>query len=249
MFFARPMKYKYKFSIIVPAYNEKNRILRTLDNIYKHFQNQNSEIIIVDDGSTDNTASFIEYEKENIGDNIKIISYKPNKGKGYAVKKGVEKAQGEFILFTDADNSTPIEEFKKLFAGLQKGFDIAIGSRYLKNSDVKIKQNILRILIGRLGNLLIQLLLVKNIKDTQCGFKLFKNKIAKNIFTQQTIYGWGFDMEILAIAQLFKYKIIEIPVDWYNSADSKFSPIKDTFQTLSELIKIKINLITGKYKK
>ena len=243
------MDYKYKFSIIIPAYNEKDRILRTLNNIYKYFKGKNSEIIIVDDGSTDNTASFIEYEKENIGDNIKIVSYKKNKGKGYAVKKGVEKAKGELILFTDADNSTPIEEFEKLFAGLKKGFDIAIGSRYLKNSDVKIKQSIFRILIGRFGNLLIQLLLVKNIKDTQCGFKLFKNKTAKNIFQKQNIERWGFDMEILAIAQLFKYKIIEIPVNWYNSSDSKFSPIKDTVQTLSELIKIKINLITGKYKK
>ncbi len=243
------MDYKYKFSIIIPAYNEKDRILGTLNNIYKYFKGKNSEIIIVDDGSTDNTASFIEYEKENIANNIKTISYQPNQGKGYAVKTGVEKAQGEFILFTDADNSTPIEEFAKLDTGIKQGFDIAIGSRYLKNSAVKIKQSILRILIGRLGNLLIQLLLVKNIKDTQCGFKLFKNKIAKNIFSKQTIYGWGFDMEILVIAQLFKYKIIEIPVDWYNSSASKFSPVKDTLQTLSELIKIKINLITGKYKK
>jgi len=243
------MDYKYKFSIIIPAYNEKDRILGTLNNIYKYFKGKNFEIIIVDDGSTDNTASFIEYEKENIADNIKTISYQPNQGKGYAIKTGVEKAQGEFILFTDADNSTPIEEFAKLDTGIKQGFDIAIGSRYLKNSAVKIKQSILRILIGRFGNLLIQLLLVKNIKDTQCGFKLFKNKIAKNIFSKQTIYGWGFDMEILVIAQLFKYKIIEIPVDWYNSSASKFSPLKDTLQTLSELIKIKINLITGKYKK
>ena len=113
------MDYKYEFSIIIPAYNEKNRILKTLNSIYEYFQNENFEIIIVDDGSNDNTTSFIENKKESIGENIKIISYQPNKGKGYAVKKGIEKAQGKFILFTDADNSTPIEEFKKLLTALK----------------------------------------------------------------------------------------------------------------------------------
>ena len=242
------MDYKYEFSIVIPAYNEKNRILKTLNSIYEYFQNENFEIIIVDDGSNDNTTSFIENKKESIGENIKIISYQPNKGKGYAVKKGIEKAQGKFILFTDADNSTPIEEFKKLLTALKNNNDIAIGSRYLSNSDIKIKQNIFRILIGRLGNLLIQLLLVKKVKDTQCGFKLFKNEVAKNIFKKQTINRWGFDMEILTIAQILDYKIVEVPVSWLNSSDSRLRPIRDTIKTFLELIKIKLNLLTGKYK-
>ncbi len=241
------MDYKYEFSIVIPVYNEKNRILKTLNSIYEYFQNENFEIVIVDDGSNDNTASFIKNKKENIGENIKIISYQPNKGKGYAVKKGIEKAQGKFILFTDADNSTPIEEFKKLLTALKNNNDIAIGSRYLPNSDIKIKQSMSRILIGRLGNLLIQLLLVKKIKDTQCGFKLFKNEVAKNIFKKQTINRWGFDMEILTIAQRLNYKIVEVPISWLNSSDSRLRPIRDTIKTFLELIKIKLNLLTGKY--
>ena len=108
--------------------------------------------------------------------------------------------------------------------------------------------NIFRILIGRLGNLLIQLLLVKKIKDTQCGFKLFKNEVAKNIFKKQTINRWGFDMEILTIAQILDYKIVEVPVSWLNSSDSRLRPIRDTIKTFLELIKIKLNLLTGKYK-
>ena len=241
------MDYKYKFSIIIPAYNEKNRILTTFKNIYNYFKGQNFEIILVDDGSKDNTSSLIEYEKNKIGDNISIIKYNKNKGKGYAIKKGIEKAQGEYILFTDADNSTPIEEFEKLLNEIKKGFDIAIGSRYLKNSDIKIKQSILRILIGRLGNLLIQFFLIKGIKDTQCGFKLFKNSVAKEIFAKLTINGWGFDMEVLSIAQILKYKIKEVPVSWLNSSDSRVRPIKDAWQTLNELIKIKLNIIRNKY--
>jgi len=240
------MEYKKEISIIIPAYNEENRIKITLFSIEKYFHNKNFEIIVINDGSSDNTLELLNTLKDKLP-NLELITYKKNRGKGYAVKKGIENAQGQYILFLDADNSTPIEEFEKLMTEIKKGFDIAIGSRYLEDSDIKIKQSILRILIGRLGNLLIQSLLIKGIKDTQCGFKLFKNLVAKQIFAKQTIDGWGFDMEILAIAQILKYKIKEIPISWLNSTDSRVRPIRDAWRTLNELIKIKINIIKKKY--
>jgi dolichyl-phosphate beta-glucosyltransferase len=240
------MKYLKKISIIIPAYNEEQRLKNTVLNINDYFNNQSFEIIVVNDGSSDNTLGLIKKLQDTLI-NLKFISYHTNQGKGYAVKKGIKEASGEYILFLDADNSTPIEEFKKLKQEIEKGIDIAIGSRYLPNSNVKIKQSLLRIIIGRLGNLLIQSLLVKNIKDTQCGFKLFRHQVAKDIFHRQKIKGWGFDMEILAIAQILDYKIKEVAVTWLNSDDSRINPLQDAWKTFKELLKIKSNIIKNKY--
>lgn len=240
------MKYPKKISIIIPAYNEEQRLKNTVLSINNYFNDQNFEIIIINDGSSDNTLKLIN-DLQNTLINLKFVSYQINQGKGHAVKKGIEKARGEYILFLDADNSTPIEEFQKLLKEIKNGFDIAIGSRYLPDSNIKIKQSFLRITISRIGNLLIRLLLVKNIKDTQCGFKLFKNQVAKKIFSKQTIERWGFDIEILAIAQTLNYRIKEVAVIWFNSDDSRIHPIQDAWKTFKELLKIKINILKNKY--
>jgi len=233
-------------SIVIPAYNEEKRLPVTLQRIkdYLNKKNLSAEIIVVDDGSTDSTVEKIRQLKI---DNLKILQNAVNCGKGYAVKRGVLEAKGEYILFTDADNSTPIEELDNFLSQVDEN-TILIGSRYLKESKIEIKQPMFRVMIGRLGNFLIRLLLFENIKDTQCGFKLFPHKIAKGIFSQQRINRFGFDFEILKLAKLRGYRIRELPVTWLNSPISRVNPLKDTLRTFLELIFIRLNLIRGVYK-
>jgi len=244
-----PEAFDFELSIIIPAYNEANRIKSTLliINDYILRNKLSAEIIVVSDGSKDNTNELVETYKKTIK-NLKLITYKSNKGKGYAIKMGIEASRGEYILFTDADNSTPIEELDKLFRVLKQNHaDLVIGSRYLPNSDVKIKQSPWRVFIGRMGNILISIFLIDEIKDTQCGFKLFTHQAAKEIFSMQKVKRFGFDMEILVIAKLLGYKIIESPVSWFNSSESRVRPIKDVFITLKDLFYIKLNLWSGRY--
>lgn len=212
-----------KLSVIIPAYNEEKRIVKTLEEIKKYLKDFDHEVIVIDDGSTDTTSTYSQ------------ISYKKNMGKGYAIKKGVERAIGDLILFVDADNATPIDELSKL---LKIDADIVIGSRYLEESNIEKKQSFLRVFIGRLGNFIIRLLVVKNIKDTQCGFKLFKQNIAKELFSELQTYRFGFDIEILARAQKKGFKIVEVPITWLHNDNSRVRPIRDAVKTLSDLIKI-----------
>lgn len=244
-----PKKYNYKFSIVIPAYNEENRIKGTLliiDN-YISSENLKAEIIVVSDGSTDGTGNIVNGLMKKIN-NLRFIEYKKNQGKGFAVKKGVENCLGEYILFADADNSSPIEELNVLFEKLKEsGAEIAIGSRYLPSSNIKIKQPKYRIILGRLGNFLIRLFLIDNIKDTQCGFKLFTHRAAKEIFYFQKVKRFGFDIEALVVANSLGYKIVEVPVSWFNSSGSRVRPVKDAFRTLRDLVYIKLNLWSGRY--
>jgi len=241
--------FKYDLSIVVPAYNEENRIKSTLLIIddYINSKKINAEIIVVDDGSKDNTTKVVEKYKNKIK-NLKVIRYEKNQGKGFAVKTGVEASKGKYVLFADADNSTPIEEYEKLQRALmENNAEISIGSRYLKGSNVKIKQPKHRIFISRVGNFLIQAFLIDNIKDTQCGFKLFTSKAAKDIFKFQKVKRFAFDMELLVIAQNLDHKIIEVPVSWFNSAESRVRPIRDGLRSLKDLVYIKLNLWSGRY--
>lgn len=233
-------------SVIIPAYNEEKRLPGTLKKVrdYLNRQNITCEVIVVNDGSKDGTAEVAsELIKEWRG--FQLIDNKENKGKGGVVKQGMLAAKGEWRLFMDADGSTDISEIEKL-SPYQKDFQIIIGSRYFKKDSVKIKQPLIRRIVSRTGNLLIRILLGINLKDTQCGFKLFSAKAAEDIFPRQTIMRWGFDMEILAIAKHRGLKIKEVAVDWY---DAEGTTVKKSaaLKTLKELWIIKWNLMWGKY--
>lgn len=240
------VKHSLTYSIVIPAYNEADRIWNTLQKVDNFFQ-QNAksyEIIVVDDGSKDNTVDIVYsgwYE------NVKVLVNPENKGKWYAVKTGVLQSKGKYILFIDADNSTPIEEFPKLLQYV-KEYDVIIGSRFVEKSIIQKRQPLYRVLIGRGGNFLIRNFLVDGIKDTQCGFKLFKRKAALDIFSKQKVEWFGFDMELLLIADFKWYTIKEVWVRWINSENSRVRPVKDAIRTLYELFYIKLNYWFDWYK-
>lgn len=239
----------YDLSVIVPAYNEEARLEKTVRAIdgYRRAKGLNAQILIVDDGSTDRTGAIGRALSAELP-HTELIRSGKNEGKGNAVKLGITATSGRRILFTDADNSTPIEEFEALDLAMRSsGADIAIGSRYLKESRVKIRQSRLRILIGRFGNILIRSLIIEGIRDSQCGFKLFSAEAAKDIFSHIKIKRWGFDIEALAIANLRGYKVVEVPVSWYNAPGSRFRPVRDAIRTFAELVFIKMNLWGGRY--
>lgn len=221
-------------SIVVPAYNEEKRIAQLLHEL-KQIQ---AEVILVDDGSTDKTVALA---KQIIPD-ILVIANQENQGKGAALKRGVLAAQGEQILIMDADNSTPISELEKLQIYLTD-YSVVIGSRALDRSLVKIKQPFYKEFLGRLGNLIIRIILVKEIKDTQCGFKLCSRE-TKKIWEQLQTKRWAYDFELLYLAQKNGLKIKEVPVLWRNDTASKVK-FKDYFLTLIDIFKIKF---INKYK-
>ncbi len=237
-------------SVIIPSYNEESDIHSTISDCLSYLRGRfpSYEIIVVDDGSTDSTKILLQNlctEEPS----VKRITHTINRGKGASVRDGIRAARGTIILFMDADSATPIDELDRFLPLFKEGIDIAIGSRYLKASSIVRKQPLFRIVLGRIGNLLIQALLLDTIKDTQCGFKAFTHPAAKVLFESSTIDRWGFDMEILALAQHMGFSIKEVPVHWRDSESrmSRFRPIKDAHRTLRELLRIKWNLLNGVY--
>lgn len=237
-------------SVVIPAYNEENRIIPTIKSVDSYLTRQKYpyEIIVVNDGSTDRTVEVVQKFQKTVK-NLKLNINPINHGKGFAVRDGVGMAEGNHILFMDADNATHIEEVGEFWPYFKKGFDVVIGSRHIKGSKIVVEQPWYRKLLGRAANLLIQIVILHGIKDTQCGFKAFTRKAAREIFAVQEIAGWGFDMEILVIARKWGYKIKEMPVSWYNIGESRLRPIKAALRTLKDLFRIKWNSITGKYDK
>jgi len=203
------------------------------------------EIIIIDDGSADSLKMVVENLDIN---NIKILRNDKNRGKGYSVCKGVSSAEGDFCLICDADNSTPISEFKILYDAIKNDDNsISIGSRYLPDSNVVIKQPFYRIFMGRIGNIAIEYTLGLKIVDTQCGFKLFHTKNAKEIFSRVTINRFGYDFEMLFICESLGIEVIELPVTWLDTKNSRLRPFRDSLRTFVELIKVKLNSKKGYY--
>ena len=203
------------------------------------------EIIVVDDGSTDKTRALALRLARKHGE-IKVISYPENRGKGYAVKKGIEASSNNYILFTDADNATPISELKKLERHAEI-FDIVIGSRYLPTSFISEKQTLIRRFVGYCATLIIKSILVTGLHDTRCGFKLFRKEVAKHLIELQTIDGWSFDTELLAIATSLGYAIHEVPVSWKDSGQTKIKIVRDSLIGFSDICRIRWNLATGLY--
>lgn len=237
-----------ELSIVVPAWNEGKRIIRTLESIDAYLSSRNirAEVLVVDDGSEDDMVDQIASIQSKMP-YIKILSYAPNHGKGYATRYGVLRAQGDIVLFMDSDGSTSIDHFDAMQKKFNEGADVVISNRYLKESHIRVKQPWLRRLLSRSANKLIQVILLWGVTDTQNGFKAFTKEAAKSIFERVTIDRWGFDMEVLVIARKQGYTIAEIPVTWNNDADTRIKFAADSTQTLHDLIYIKTNLIKGRY--
>jgi len=242
---------KPKLSVVIPAYNEGSRIALTLEDVDKYLKAQkySYEIIVVDNGSNDNTCNVVkEYQEKGVEKVVRLCLEKSIGAKGSAVKLGIfEYAQGDYVVFMDADNATPISEIEKFWPYFDKGYSVVIGSRYVTDSNVTRKQPFYRIILSRASNLLIQAVAVPGIHDTQLGFKGFRGEAAKNIFSKVTIPGWGFDMEVLTIAKIQGYKIKEVGVLWHERGGSHV-PLGAYIQSLKDLFKIKIGALTGKYK-
>jgi dolichyl-phosphate beta-glucosyltransferase len=237
-----------KVSIVIPAYNEARRLPATVATIseYLELSGLDAEVIVVDDGSTDGTAETVR-AMPGAGMPPRVIAFEGNRGKGAAVREGMQAALGDYVLFMDADNSTHITEIEKLLPVAQSGTPVVIGSRYLERDSIKIKQPWYRVTISRAGNALIQAALLRGIKDTQCGFKLFSREAAHAIADLLTMERFSFDMELLVIAQRLHYEIKEVPVNWYDTPGTRLRPIKSSLQTLRDLIKIRWNLSRGRY--
>ena len=233
-----------EISVIIPIYRDEKRLKNNLPKIRKYLENnfKKFEIIIALDPPAGNT----EKTAKNIFKNIKIIKNKRRMGKGYSIKEGMLKAVYSPVLFIDIDLSTPIEEIEILLPYL-KNNHVIIGSRNMQESRIKEKQPFLRSTLGNIYPYLVRLLVIKDIKDTQCGFKLFRKDILKPMFSLQRIDGFAFDSEILLIAKKRGYKIKEIPVEWSNSKDSRLNVFKDSLRMGVDIAKIFINTKRGFY--
>ena len=233
-------------SIIIPAFNEEKRLPDSLPKII-HFVRQQAypiEVIVVDDGSADRTAAVVrEFQKD-----APFISLLPveHGGKGHAVKAGMQQAKGEYLFLCDSDLSMPIDEVTKFLPPALDGYDVAIASREISGAR-RYGEPPYRHLMGRVFNLIVRLLAVPGVQDTQAGFKCFRRQAARQLFPLQTIKGWGFDVEVLFIAQRRGLRIVEVPIHWYYMNRSRVRPVQDTYNMLREVLKVRLNDWRGRY--
>lgn len=236
------------YSIVIPAYNESARLGATLEKVltFVHAQGWSAEVIVVNDGSRDTTAEIVRAftAKDPI---VRLVENPGNRGKGYSVRNGMLHAKGKIVLFSDADLSSPIEEATKLFRALAAGADIAIGSRWLRAETQTQRQPLHRQIFGRIFNLLLRITLGLKFKDTQCGFKAFKQAAVHAIFPHQKIERWGFDPEVLFLARTAGFKVSEVPVLWGHSGGTRIHPIIDGSKMFIEMLRIRWYSVTGKY--
>jgi len=236
-------------SVIIPAYNEERRLGRTLDDVFEYLSNQayTYEIIIVDDGSSDGTVNLVRQKSEGI-QSLRVLPHPDgrNHGKGATVKLGMLSAKGRYRLFMDADNSTTIGHVEQFWPAIERGSDVVIGSRGLKDSDVAVRQSWYRKLAGQVGNKIIQTLALPGIKDTQAGFKMFTAECAEDVFPRLTIDRWGFDVEALAVARHLGYKISELPIRWVDDPNGKVT-LKSYLEVFGEVWRVRNNIRGGLY--
>jgi dolichyl-phosphate beta-glucosyltransferase len=235
-------------SIVIPAYNESSRIRPTLDEILRYSKERgwSIEVLVVNDGSRDNTAEIIR-EYGRVHPQIQLVESPGNHGKGYSVRNGMLHAHGDICLFTDADLSSPISEAQKLFDAIASGADVAIGSRWLRAELQTERQPLYRQLLGRIFNLALRVILGLNFADTQCGFKAFRREAAQRIFPLQRIERWGFDPEILFLARKLGFRVKEVPVVWAHSEGTRLHPFRDGMRMFVEVLHIRWNSIKGAY--
>lgn len=229
-----------ELSVVIPCYNEEQRLPRTIEQVERYLAKAGTsyELILVDDGSSDGTRRIMEAAAERNA-SVRLEALPQNRGKGRALAEGVAVAGGAEVLVTDADLSTPIEELDKLRAELRKGAGVAIASRALRGSRVEVSQPIYRVLMGKAFNLLVQVVLLPGIWDTQCGFKLFRADVAHDAFAKLTTDGFGYDPEVLYRAKKQGVWIAEVPVVWRNSAPTKVSPIKSSIDMFKHVVGVR----------
>lgn len=232
-------------SIVIPAFNEEKRLPSTLTKVKAYLAASSwefSEILVVDDGSSDNTARLAEAA------GVRVLRNRGNRGKGYSVRHGMLEAKGDWALFSDADLSAPIEELETLWSGAQReNASCAIGSRALDRSLIGVHQPVFREVMGRVFNWVTRLLTGLSFRDTQCGFKLFEASAAREIFGRQRLEGFGFDVEVLVIAKRLGYRTLEVPVRWNEVAGTKVSTLLGAKGFLDPM-KVRWNDLSGKYR-
>ncbi len=244
-------------SVVIPAFNEERRLPQTLQDVLDYLarQSYSSEVIVVDDGSCDQTAPVVEELTTN-RPGLKLIR-NDHRGKGYAVRTGVGKARGHVVLFFDADSSTPIQDVEKLLPWFERGYAIVIGSREGAGAR-RIQEPFYRHLMGRVFNFVVRLLTVRDIQDTQCGFKALESNAARQVFARARLYGenarrvtdamvTAYDVEILFIGQKLGYKIKEVPVEWRYGTESKVNPLKDSWRNFRDVVLVRWNDWRGRY--
>jgi dolichyl-phosphate beta-glucosyltransferase len=235
-------------SIVIPAYDERNRLPRTLESVAKHLRSEDlpSEVVIVDDGSSDGTPDVARAEGERLGLPLRVLSHAPNRGKGFAVRRGMLEARGAEILLTDADESVPIASLDRFRARLREGADAVIGSRQTHGAHIAIHQARVR---ERLGGVFRNLsrVLVPGTSDFTCGFKLFRREAAQRIFARQQLWGWGYDVEILLIARRLGVRVVEEPVEWSDDAQTRVRLGVDVLRSALDLARVAWNDRRGRY--
>ncbi|MFH1996753.1 MAG: dolichyl-phosphate beta-glucosyltransferase [Candidatus Omnitrophota bacterium] len=238
-----------KLSVVIPVYNEAKKVGKTVARLDRFFSKKTYplEYVFVEDGSSDDTLNVLRGLKEG-RDNFVLLTNKKNMGKGYSIRRGMLASTGARILFMDADMSTPLRVFQE-FEKYLDGYDIVMGSRWIRESNIRIPQPWFRRAAGKVFYMIIRAFFLKGITDTNCGFKCYQKAVARDIFSKQLLKGWGFDVELLFIAQKRGYHIREVPVIWAHGRDSRVDLIKVPFLTLLELLRIRINDWNGRYEK
>jgi dolichyl-phosphate beta-glucosyltransferase len=233
-------------SIVIPAYNEERRLPASLQRVARFVEQQSYrvEVVIADDGSTDGTAAIVE--RFAADHPFVFLERAPHGGKGSAIRAGIRRGRGDYLAISDADLAVPIDELNKFLPPALDGYDLAIASREGEGAR-RIDEPYYRHLMGRVYNLLVRILAVPRIQDTQCGFKVIRRDAARQIFGCQTINGWGFDVEVLFIAQRLGYRIVEVPVTWYYGRGSKIHPVRDTLNMFRDLLQVRLNARRGAY--
>lgn len=240
-----------ELSVVIPVYNEEKRLGKTLRESLDYLKKSKVpfEIVIVDDGSTDSTVKLVGEFSRKVGKKaLRVLKQETNQGKGAAVKRGAMEAQGDVVLYMDADNATPLNQYERFRPLLAKGFDVVVGSRAVDRSMVRVHQPLYREAMGRFFNVLVQLAATPGLWDTQCGFKAFRRKAAQAVFPLQTIERFGFDVEILFIARKQGWSMVEAPVEWFDAPGSKVHAVRDSMTMFLDLFLIRFNEASGRYR-
>ncbi len=219
-----------RHSVVIPAYNEAHRIADTVRTVTSFFKEAaDVEVLVVDDGSTDGTATAA------IRDSVRVLCNPTNRGKGHSVTRGIMEARGEFLIFTDADLAVGTDQFERVLKPLYSGNDVVIASRRHRDSRILVPQPRARELMGVLFNVLVRVLLLPGLTDTQCGLKGFRRGPAREVFSRVTVTGWCFDVEVLTIAKTRGYRITEVPVDWCDSGETRLRPLRTAWEIVRDL--------------